>query len=166
MLINRITNVGWILDRTQSDLYPRFIQTAGPGHHQSRELPSRAEWLLTNANADNDRVVKELHAQCSVRLADVKLAGQPEGRMSNWRENSATDNNRGRRWNYIGTGPLPADPSLLMYDERKTGRHIPQWEARPFISERTPVDPALWREDLYFREQNKYTGTARRDRRR
>ena len=29
-LTHRITNVGWILDRTDSDIYPRFIQTAGP----------------------------------------------------------------------------------------------------------------------------------------
>ena len=29
-LTMRITNVGWILDRTQSDLYPRFTQTSGP----------------------------------------------------------------------------------------------------------------------------------------
>ena len=30
ILINRITSVGWILDRTQSDLFPQFIQTEGP----------------------------------------------------------------------------------------------------------------------------------------
>ena len=30
VLVNRATGIGWILDRTESDLYPRFIQTAGP----------------------------------------------------------------------------------------------------------------------------------------
>ena len=29
-LTNRISNIGWIVDRTESDTYPRLIQTAGP----------------------------------------------------------------------------------------------------------------------------------------
>jgi TonB-dependent receptor len=76
-----------------------------------------------------------------------------------WRENSAEDVDRGRRWNYIGTGPLPADPNLLMFDQVKTGRRIPQWEASHFISTRSPTHPELWREDLYFHESNKFVGT-------
>src|SRR5690606_23060155 len=30
VLTNRANGVGWILDRTESDLYPNLIQTAGP----------------------------------------------------------------------------------------------------------------------------------------
>ena len=158
VLINRISNVGWILDRTQSDLHPRFIQTEGPditNPANYRPAPNG----LTNANADNDRAVQELHFNARYTLpvsalkADLKTGAQ-------WRENSGTDNNRGRRWNYIGTTALPADTSLRMYDERKTGRRIPQWEASTFINERVPVTPSLWNEDRYFFEQNRYIGSS------
>ncbi len=158
VLINRISNVGWILDRTQSDLHPRFIQTEGPditNPANYRPAPNG----LTNANADNDRAVQELHFNARYTLpvsalkADLKTGAQ-------WRENSGTDHNRGRRWNYIGTTALPADTSLRMYDERKTGRRIPQWEASTFINERVPVTPSLWNEDRYFFEQNRYIGSS------
>jgi TonB-dependent receptor len=76
-----------------------------------------------------------------------------------WRENSADDVVRDRRWSYIGTGALPADRNLIMYDRVKTGRAIPQWEASHFISTREPKQPELWREDRYFFESNKYVGT-------
>jgi iron complex outermembrane recepter protein len=158
VLINRITNVGWILDRTQSDLHPRFIQTEGPDITNPANYRPAANGL-TNANADNDRAVKELHANARYPLP-VTVAKVDLKAGFTWRENSATDNNRGRRWNYLGTAALPADPTLFMYDERKTGRHIPQWEASTFINERVPVNPALWREDAYFFEQNKYVGAS------
>ena len=157
VLINRISNIGWILDRTQSDLYPRFIQTEGPditNPANYRPAPNG----LTNANADNDRTVKELHGDVRYTLPAAAKIDLKSGVF--WRENGGTDNNRGRRWNYIGTSALPADPSLLMYDQVKTGRRIPQWEASTFINERVPVTPALWQEDRYFFEQNKYTGES------
>ena len=44
-----------------------------------------------------------------------------------------------------------------MYDQLKTGRHMPQWETTWFLSRRTIVEPALWSEDLYNREANKYS---------
>jgi hypothetical protein len=111
VLINRISNVGWILDRRESDLHPRFIQTEGPditNPANYRPAPNG----LTNANADNDRAVKELHFNARYTLpisalkADLKTGAQ-------WRENSGTDKNRGRRWNYLGTTALPAGCVLV-----------------------------------------------------
>jgi TonB-dependent receptor len=43
-----------------------------------------------------------------------------------------------------------------MYDQVKTGRHIPQWEASDFIHERVPAQPELWREDQYFAASNHF----------
>ncbi|MBI4623077.1 MAG: TonB-dependent receptor [Verrucomicrobia bacterium] len=157
VLINRITNVGWILDRTQSDLYPRFVQTEGPDFTNPANFRPAPNGLA-NANADNDRAVKELHGNARYALPIPPQVFLKAGFV--WRENSAKDYNRGRRWNYIGTSALPADPSILMFDTRMTGRRIPQWEASTFINQRVPVTPALWREDVYFFEQNKYTGTT------
>ena len=59
--------------------------------------------------------------------------------------------------NYAGTSALPADPTIRSFDTVKTGRRLPQWEAVQFFADRQPITPALWREDLYFHEQNKYT---------
>ena len=61
-----------------------------------------------------------------------------------------------RRWNYIGTTSLPANTNTVMSDTLRTGRNIPGWEASDFIRGRRPIDPALWREDAYFFESNKF----------
>jgi iron complex outermembrane recepter protein len=157
VLVNQITGVGWILDRTESDLYPRFIQTAGPDFTNPANYRPAPANALTNADAENDREVSELHGNAKYQLPVRGTVYLKAG--AQWRENAAKDINRGRRWNYIGSGALPSDPELLMFDTVKTGRSIPQWEASHFISTREPAHPELWREDLYFFETNKFVGT-------
>jgi hypothetical protein len=52
-LVHRITGVGWTLDRTQSDLFPQLIQTAGPDFTNPanyRVTPNG----FTNANTGNN----------------------------------------------------------------------------------------------------------------
>ena len=158
VLITQLTGVGWILDRTQSDLYPRFIQTEGPDMTNPanyRPAPNG----LTNANADNDRVAAEARANVRYQLP-VPVTAFLKGGVF-YRDNSARDLVRDRRWSYLGTTALPASTKLVMWDQVKTGRRIPQWEASDFISTRSPAQPELWREDLYFFESNKYLGNRR-----
>ena len=155
-LINRISNIGWILDRTQSDLYPRFIQTEGPDFTNPanyRPAPNG----LTNNDTDSDHDVDELAANARYTLPGSIPAYVKTGLL--WRDQQVEEKNRNRRWSYTGTTALPADPSILMFDQVKTGRRIPQWDTAPFIYRRKPVDPALWREDIYFHEQVAFTGT-------
>ncbi|MDO8539581.1 MAG: TonB-dependent receptor [Opitutaceae bacterium] len=154
-LTNRITNVGWILDRTESDLYPRFIQTEGADITNPANY--RPNGFLLNSNRENDREVKAVHGNARYELPTRFSAFLKTGFQ--WRENAAEDVDRSRRWSYIGTAPLPANPSLLMFDMVKTGRGIPQWQASDFISTRQPADPQLWREDVYFHESSNFTGT-------
>ncbi|MSU50857.1 MAG: hypothetical protein EXS37_17510 [Opitutus sp.] len=85
VLVNRITNVGWILNRTQSDLYPRFVQTEGRDITNPDNYRPAANGL-SNVDNDYDQDVDELVANAR-------------------------------------------------------------------------SDPALWREDIYFREQVAFTGT-------
>ncbi len=155
-LTNRITNVGWILDRTESDLYPRFIQTEGADITNPDNY--RPNGFLLNSNRENDREVTEFHANARYELPTRFSAFLKAGAMH--RENAAENQDRSRRWTYLGTGALPANPSLLMFDTVKTGRQIPQWQASDFISTREPANPQLWREDVYFHESSKFTGTA------
>lgn len=153
-LVNRITQVGWILDRTESDLHPRFIQTEGPDFTNPANYRPSA---LNFADAHNDHEVKELRAnaryQLPVRFPLFIKTG------FRWREEMAKDLNLSRRYAYIGTTALPADPSILTYDKVKTGRQIPYWNSDAISSGRQPVSPELWREDIYYREQIRFTGT-------
>ena len=154
-LRNRITGVGWILDRTESDLYPKFIQTEGPDITDWRNY--RPNGFLLNNNRENDREVIELHANARYRLPTEMSLSLKAG--ASYRENLAKDRDRSHRWSYIGTGPLAPSAAVQTFDRVKTGRMIPQWQVSDYISTRQPAEPALWREDVYFAEQVRFTGT-------
>ena len=156
VLINRLTNVGWILDRTQSDFHPKFIQTEGPDmRNPANYWP--APQGLAHAKAVATDEVKELRGNARYTLStEIPLYLKTGLR---WREQENYNSTISRRWNYTGTTALPADPTLFMFDERKTGRHMPQWEASQFMRDLNPTTPSVWDEDVYFREQNKFTGT-------
>lgn len=156
VLVNRITNVGWILDRTQSDLFPRFIQNGGPDFANPANYRPSPTNALTNANNTQLHEVTEVRADARYALPLSFPLALKSGFV--WREQVVGATSASRRWNYIGTGPLRAEPSLLMMDQVKTGRRLPQWEASNFIRAREVIDPSIWREDFYFRETTKYTG--------
>lgn len=155
-LIMRINNVGWILDRTQNDLYPRFTQTEGLDFNNAgnyRPAPNG----LNNRNDGSLHRIRELRGNARYQMPTAVPMFFKTG--VNWRQQRISSWNLTRRWSYIGTGPLAADPSLVMFDKVKTGRQIPQWQSDDFIKNGTPVNPALWNEDKYYHEANKYTGT-------
>jgi TonB-dependent receptor len=150
----RVNNLGWILDRTQSDLYPRFIQTSGPDI--SRPENYRLSGYFQNNNIDNDHEVREAHANLKYDLPTTLQAFLKTG--VSWREQMAHDFNRNRRWSYLGT-TLPADPTIVILNTLKTGRQVPFWYAGQFFQDRNPINPALWSEDRYWAQQIRFTGT-------
>jgi len=155
ILVNRITGSGWIFDRTQSDLFPKFLPNGGPDFTNPANYRPTANGL-TNGNN------KEIHEVDEGRL-DVRFnlpISAPIFAKAgvHWREQTVGGRSASRRWNYTGTGPLPHDPNLLTMDLRETRRGIPQWEASWFIRAREVIDPTIWREDFYFRETTKFTG--------
>jgi iron complex outermembrane receptor protein len=156
VLVNRLTGAGWILDRTQSDLFPRFIQNGGPDFTNPALYRPVAANALTNGNNTQLQEVTELRADVRYTVPVTFPLLAKTGFV--WREQVIGATSASRRWNYTGTGPLPASPGILMMDEVKTGRRIPQWEASDFIRAREVIDPTIWREDLYFRETTKFTG--------
>ena len=151
------TGVGWILDRTRSDLYPRFIQAGGP------DLASAASYRpATYLFNDNKPVheIRELRSNARLRLAGLNAAFVKAGLR--WREEIAgTRVTKNRRFNFTGTSAaqLPVDPSIAVFGDRKLGLNLPRISAHAVARNRTPLDPALWREDLYFYESSRYTGT-------
>ncbi len=152
ILVNRLTGVGWELDRTASDLHPRFTQTEGPDFtNPANYRPT----TYTNSILQNDDMIKEAGANARYTLPTRFAASVKAGAV--WRERYVSAESFARRWNFAGTAALPADPSIITYDAVKTGRRMPYWEPVQFFADREPVTPALWREDRYFSEQNKYT---------
>ncbi len=155
-LTNRLNNVGWILDRTESDLYPAFIQTAGPDISDPANYRPIANGLEVRPTK-NDQRVAQLRANALYKLpirvpVSVKIGGS-------WREQSSDLRNASRRWSYTGTTALPVYPTPPYFVTAKTGSVFPRWDVPPLMRDLQPADPSVWREDLYFHEQLKYTGT-------
>ena len=158
---NGETGVGWIIDRTQNDLYPRFIRNGGlDWTNPAYWRPRISDGLFTNAgNLDVD-LIREARANFKFKLPIESVTAYLKTGAS-VRDHDVEQYRYSRRWNYIGTGPLPVDPSVLMWDTVKTGRRIPVWETTMFIRQGQPIDPSLWEEDRYYYEQNRLTNTWR-----
>jgi iron complex outermembrane recepter protein len=150
-LITELSNVGWILDRTHSDLYPTFMQTAGPDITDPANYRPAANGLRTR-NTDIYEAVGEVRGNARYEMLTAWPLFLKTG--FNWREVSIDQTDRNRRYSYTGTTALPHDPSINFRDNRG----IPQWEPSMFVQDRQPVSPELWTEDEYFREQTRYTG--------
>jgi iron complex outermembrane receptor protein len=152
ILVNRLTGAGWIIDRTQSDLHPRFTQNGGPDFTDPNNYRPTT---YTNSILQNDNYNKELRGNARYELpVSFPLALKVGGL---WRENYVSAESVSRRYNYTGTTALPADSSIVSYDYVKTGRRMPYWEPVQFVEDRRPVNTAVWREDLYYHFQNNYT---------
>jgi iron complex outermembrane receptor protein len=151
----RVNNLGWILDRTGSDLYPQFIQTAGPDI--SRPENYRMNGFFQNNNIDNDHEVREGRANLKFEVPSIRTFFKTG---VHFREQMAHDFNRNRRWTYRGT-TLPSDPSIVIKNTVETGRVVPFWYASQFFRDRNPIDASLWTEDRYWGEMLKFTGTRR-----
>ncbi len=154
VLVNRATGVGWSLDRTDP-IYPRFTQTAGP------DITNPASYR-PNSYGFNDTTnlhrIRELRGNVRYKLPTDVTAYLKTG--VRWREEKADNGNKNRRYIFTGTnsGQLPTDPTIRTANER-SGLQIPAWNSNAIARDRTPVDSALWREDVYFHEMSAFTGT-------
>ena len=155
-LTHRITNVGWILDRTHSDLYPRFTQTAGPDITDDANYRPIANGLVKTTSEQPQEIPQ---ARFNVRYTLPTAVRTFFKIGAAWREQSVKQRNFSRRWSYIGTTGLSADPSANPFANLRTGVDLPRWQTSDFIEGHEPTDPSVWREDRYFHEQNKFTGT-------
>jgi iron complex outermembrane recepter protein len=155
VLINRASNIGWILDRTQSDLYPRFIQTAGP---DLRNPASYRPNSYNFADTKNIHEPREVRGNARYQLPTKFPLALKTG--VRWREEKVEDRSKSRRYNFLGTNSaqLPTDPTVETFGDHKTGLVIPAWNANAIAHGRTPLDPTLWAEDRYFAAQQHYVG--------
>ena len=156
-LTMRLAGAGWIIDRTNSDLFPRFLQNGGPDFRNGTLYRPTSNGL-TNVNNQNDQRLSQFRFNARYQLpgsVPLYLKAGVSSRiqvLDIW----GKDNHR---WSYTGIGPLATDPNIPTYNERETGVVFPRWYSNTFMDKRRPKDPTLWREDLYYYESQKYTGT-------
>jgi TonB-dependent receptor len=158
---NGETGIGWILDRRESDLYPKFIKNGGlDWENPSNWRPRITDGLNTASGSLDVDLIREIRGNLKYRLPIDSAAIFLKGGYS-LRDHDVEQYRFNRRWNYISPKALPTDPSVLMWDTVKTGRIMPVWEATMFIKEGQPIDPSLWQEDKYYYVQNKLQNSYR-----
>ena len=158
---NGETGVGWILDRTQSDLYPRFIQNGGLDFTNPNNWRPTVNGLSTGSgNLDVD-LVRELRGNVKYRLPFFEEYPTFLKTGYSIRDHVDEHYRSGRRWSYIGRNALPNIPNFVTWDKLKTGRNLPYWEGAQFYNNGRLVDPTLWEEDMYFYHQNRIQNTVR-----
>jgi len=156
-LTMRLAGAGWIIDRSGSDLFPKFTQNGGPDFLDSTLYRPTTNGL-TNGNNQNDQTLRQYRFNARYQLPTAAPLYLKAG--LSYREQVVDvwgkDNHR---YLYTGTGPLAPDPTINTYQARETGVRFPRWYSNAYMDKRRPKDPTLWREDLYYHETQKYTGT-------
>ncbi|MEO5961036.1 MAG: TonB-dependent receptor, partial [Opitutaceae bacterium] len=154
--------VGWIIDRTKSDLYPTVVPVAGGLDFRDPKY-WRPSQLSSNSKDLNEELFKDIRANASYLLPlpwDRITMSVKSGFDIRDHLNRDVNTNR-HQWSYIGVNSLPTDPSVKFWDTQKSNRNIPYWEPAMFIENGKVKDPSLWSENLYTYEGNKYTGNRR-----
>jgi TonB-dependent receptor len=158
---NGETGVGWILDRTQDDLYPRFIQNGGLDFTNPKNWRPAVNGLTTAAgNLDVD-LIRELRGNVKYRLPFLERFPTFFKTGYSIRDHNVEFYRQNRRWSYIGKDALPNDPTILTWDKVKTGRNLPYWDGAAVFNNGRLVDPTLWQEDLYEFYRNRLAASVR-----
>ncbi len=154
------TGVGWILDRTQDDLYPRFIQNGGLDFTDPNNYRPSVNGLTTSSGSLDVDLIRELrgNVQYKVPVEFINLNLKAGYAL---RDHNVEQYRPQRRWSYIGRNALPNDPTILTWSQLKTGVKIPYWDANQFYYDGHLIDPTLWQEDLYYATQNRLQNTWR-----
>jgi TonB-dependent receptor len=158
---NGETGVGWILDRTQSDLYPRFIQNGGLDFTNPNNWRPTVNGLSTGSGNLQVDLIRELRGNVKYKLPFLEQFPTVVKTGYSIRDHKYELYSAGRRWSYIGRNALPNIPNFVTWDKLKTGRNLPYWEGAQFYNKGRLVDPSLWEEDLYFYHQNRIQNTNR-----
>ena len=157
-------NAGWIVDRTNSDVYPRILPNGGADWTDPRNFLPRATDGLTQQRNESDQVLYQARFDARYRTPLSAPTFLKTGIA--WREATRDVWAKDRhRYQFVGSlryDPnlrLPHDPNWRSHMKEKTGLAIPMWQSSMVTSDGWPKDPTLWVEDHYFREQSKFTAT-------
>ena len=158
---NGETGVGWILDRRESDLYPKFIQNGGLDFTNPNNWRPSVNGLTSSAGSLDVDLVRELRGNARYRLPFLEQFPSFFKAGYSIRDHNVELYRNIRRWSYIGRNALPNDPSIITWDRLKTGLAIPYWDGAAFSNNGKLVDPTLWQEDLYYYHSVRLQGSNR-----
>jgi len=157
-------NAGWIVDRSQSDVYPRIVQNGGADWTDPRNYLPRATDGLTQQRNESDQVIYQ--ARYDMRWRTPLSAPNFLKTGVHWREATRDVWAKDRhRYQFVGSlryDPnlrLPHDPNWNSHMKEVTGLNVPMWQSSMVTEDGWPKDPNLWVEDRYFHEQSKFTAT-------
>jgi len=142
--------VGWILDRRESDLYPKFIQNGGLDFTNPNNWRPSVNGLTSADGSLDVDLVRELRGNVRYRLPFLEQFPSFFKAGYSIRDHNVELYRNIRRWSYIGRNALPNDPSIINWDRLKTGLAIPYWDGAAFFNNGKLVDPTLWQEDIYY----------------
>jgi TonB-dependent receptor len=156
---------GWIIDQSQNELHPKFIQNGGPDFTNPNNYLPRATDGLTQQRNEQDQLQKQFRFDARYRLPISAPIYAKTG--FHWRSLQMDQWGKDRhRWVPKATAAydpnvhFAPDSNYVSYDRIKTGRAIPIWQAHgTFTTDGRPTDPSLWNEDLYYNESQKYINT-------
>jgi hypothetical protein len=155
-LTNRITAVGWILDRTELGSLPAVHPDRRPRLHQPGQLPARQRPAPDPQQRSRRRVREGPRFNFRYRLPTAAPVFLKAG--ADWRDNG------------IATSPQP--PLELHRHDRAAARshladdairgeraRIPQWEPSMFVRERQLADPSSGARTSISASRRNYIGT-------
>jgi TonB-dependent receptor len=156
---------GWIIDQTQDELHPKFIQNGGPDFTDPNTYLPRATDGLTQARNEADQLQKQFRFDTRYQLPISAPIAFKTG--FHWRSLQMDQWGKDRhRWvpkatlAYDPNVRFAPDPTYVSYDRSKTGRGIPIWQAEgTMTTDGRPTRPELWTEDMYYNESQKYIST-------
>ncbi len=152
----RATGIGWTLDRSRSDIHPSFVQTGGPSLADPASY--RPQNFIFN-DGYTAHEIREYRLNARYQLP-LDFSAFLKGGVR-WREEVIEQISKNRRYTFSGTSAaqLPTDPTIRTTATETLGLRLPQWHTNALARGRTPLDSTLWREDVYFRESSRFTGT-------
>lgn len=154
---------GWIIDQTKSQVHPSFTQNGGPDFTNSYNyLPTTNG--LSGARNQDQQTLRQFRLDATYKMPTVVPLSFKSG--FHWRLlEIAQEGKDRRRWSFNSTlrydpnSRVVDEPSYVSYDRIKTGRAIPFFQTvGGNVTKGFPANPALWTEDRYFYESQKYVG--------
>lgn len=151
-LVMRVTPIGWTLDTTDPE-HPVFTQTSGPSIYDVANYRTSVQNTLRSSDRDVD--IWTGKADVTYR-PDSTFPLSIKGGVF-YREQFVAERTRNRRWNYTNAAPLPAGTTQRTAVEEREGTDLPFVDPANVNGQLN--NPALWTEDVYFRESQKYSLT-------
>jgi TonB-dependent receptor len=153
-LVARVAGVGWTLDNSDPAA-PRFLQTEGPSIFDLANYTSAVQHTVRNdkrnAEVFNAKANAAWRAPTEFPL-QLKAGGF-------FRHHYVEEVNGTSRWNRTaGAPPLPAGTPDATSQEVRMGRDLPFPE--PSVIFPQLGNPALWTEDVYYREVQRLSLTT------